>query len=404
MTKKKILLGTPIRQKVDILKEFLLSITELNTEGLELDFLFIDDNIEKESSNILEDFRNKNSNTIILNSEYEKNISDYNYLESTHHWNIEATNKVGQLKNKIINIAKEKNYDYLFFVDSDLILHPNTIKHLVSRNVDIISEVFWTIWEPDRPILPQVWMSDNYNFVSSYSINRMNKEEINFESIKFVEKMKIPNFYKVGGLGACTLISNNAIKKGISFDLISNISFVGEDRHFCIRANVLGLDLYADTCFPPLHVYRTFDLIKIPFYKQKFKEIDLNKFDYIKTLIDQVFSHHFKEENKLKIIELINNKRSNFAELILEGLLEVYKDDHTYIFLNSVILLAKGKYKNSIETVSKLLNSKEISKSDVYFLISKNFKLLEDQDLSDHYMDKSNRAGSLELINLINPS
>ncbi len=63
------------------------------------------------------------------------------------------------MKDVIINYAKENQYDYLFLIDSDLMLHPNTLKQLVNQDKEIISEIFWTKW----PIpLPQVWLYDEF--------------------------------------------------------------------------------------------------------------------------------------------------------------------------------------------------------------------------------------------------
>lgn len=75
--------------------------------------------------------------------------------------------------------------------------------------------------------------------------------------------MRIPGIYEVGGLGACTLISQHAIKAGVSYNQIRNISYWGEDRHFCIRAAALGIPLFVDTHYPALHLYRDSDLSKV---------------------------------------------------------------------------------------------------------------------------------------------
>lgn len=72
--------------------------------------------------------------------------------------------------------------------------------------------------------------------------------------------MQQPGIYEVGGLGACTLISSSALSSGISYDRVRNISYWGEDRHFCIRAAALGFPLFVDTHFPALHLYRDSDL------------------------------------------------------------------------------------------------------------------------------------------------
>jgi hypothetical protein len=60
-------------------------------------------------------------------------------------------------------------------------------------------------------------------------------------------------------LGACTLISVPALKAGLNFLPINNVSFWGEDRWFCIRAEALGFPLYIDTHYPAKHLYRESD-------------------------------------------------------------------------------------------------------------------------------------------------
>jgi len=56
------------------------------------------------------------------------------------------------------------------------------------------------------------------------------------------------------------LISRAALIKGVSFKPIKNLTIHGEDRFFCIRAAVLGIDLFVDTYYPAYHIYREKDL------------------------------------------------------------------------------------------------------------------------------------------------
>ena len=250
----KILLGSPIRQKPEILREFLLGISELSLGALlNVEFFFIDDNIEKESSQLLVQFSEENPNTILTKAQDDR---PYICNESTHIWEEELIWKVAKFKNHIIQKALKVDYDYLFLVDSDLVLHPKTLEHLVSLKKDIVSEIFWTKWEPDFPELPQVWMSDQYNLYKSLRGESLTQEEVLKRVQIFINQLKVPGVYQVGGLGACTLISKKALHSGVNFGEIYNISFVGEDRHFCIRAGALGFDLFVDTQYQAYHIYR----------------------------------------------------------------------------------------------------------------------------------------------------
>jgi hypothetical protein len=43
---------------------------------------------------------------------------------------------------------------------------------------------------------------------------------------------------------------------------------IGEDRHFCLRAEALGFALFADSTLPPLHLYRESELSRVDAYWQ----------------------------------------------------------------------------------------------------------------------------------------
>ncbi|WP_338324873.1 glycosyltransferase family 2 protein [Metabacillus mangrovi] len=254
---KKVLVGSPIHQKPEILEEFLYSLEHLDSAGIMLDYYFIDDNTAPGSSRLLQDFQQKTPRTLIQPSSF----SDYYAKDdATHYWNEHLVWKVAGFKDSIISHAAENEYDYLFLVDSDLLLYPETIRHLIAQDKDIISEVFWTKWQPYAMEQPQVWLSDEYTQYRKGRNEELSPEESNTRFHEFINQMKVPGQYEVGGLGACTLLSLNALKKGVAFKEIPNLSFWGEDRHFSIRAAALGLSLWADTCYPPYHIYRDSDL------------------------------------------------------------------------------------------------------------------------------------------------
>ena len=265
----KVLIGSPVRQDAVILKNFLLGLKKLETGSLgQVDFYFIDNNTAAESSQLLIDFAEESASAIICRFTDEKPYLTNGY---THIWEEELIWKVAGFKNKIIDKAVKDDYAYLFLVDSDLVLHPETLGHLISLQKDIVSEVFWTKWEPDFPKLPQVWVSDQYNLYENPSRENLNPEQILQRVQAFLEKLQVPGVYPVGGLGACTLISRNALLAGVNYKEIYNLSFVGEDRHFCIRAAALGFTLFADTHYPAFHLYRLSDLAGLADFQHKVK-------------------------------------------------------------------------------------------------------------------------------------
>ena len=264
--KKRILIGSPIHQKPTILQEFLTSLLHLNQQQFELYYYFIDDNVDQKSSDILQQFSQQSERVLLQSSGYS---DEYVRDNITHLWNSNLIWKVASFKNMMIQHAAQLQYDYLFLIDSDLILHPDTIEHLVTADKHIISEIFWTQWQPNTMIQPQVWMRDEYDQWEQQLGERLSAQEIAIRFGQFITKLKNPGIYEVGGLGACTLISRHAVQSGVNFNPIHNLSFWGEDRHFCIRAAALGISLYVDTHYPALHLYRDSDLDKILSFKKE---------------------------------------------------------------------------------------------------------------------------------------
>ncbi|KUO72312.1 MAG: glycosyl transferase [Desulfosporosinus sp. BRH_c37] len=260
--KHRVLIASPVKQKERILSEFLYSLIRLEASQVELDFAFIDDHNDH---TLLSQFALERSNVRIFSGDHEE---DYHRDESTHYWQEDLVWKVARYKDRFIKIALDEGYDYLFLVDSDLYLDPNSLPHLLSLKKDIVSEVYWTRWKPELIPLPQVWIRDQYTLYESSRGEPLSEAEIDKRTREFLQMLSHPGTYKVGGLGACTLITRNALKRGVSFQEIYNLGLTGEDRHFCVRAVALGLELYADTHYPPFHIYRESELEKLQEYKE----------------------------------------------------------------------------------------------------------------------------------------
>ncbi|HLO03266.1 MAG TPA: glycosyltransferase [Symbiobacteriaceae bacterium] len=267
---RRILVGSPIRQEPRVLQEFLRSLLELDKTGLTVDFFFVDDNDQPESSALLQAFAPGGR---VYRMQGSQGGSAYLKTEQTHLWKEELIWKVASYKDTMIEFAKSEGYDGLFFVDSDLVLHPSTLRHLTGLGVDLVSEVFWTKWTPDQPELPQVWLADHYTLYHRDRGEQITQGEALRRQEAWVQMLRRPGLYEVGGLGALTLFSARAMAAGLSFREIHNVSFWGEDRHFCIRAAALGLRLWVDTHYPALHLYRPEDLSKVPAFRHSFDQV-----------------------------------------------------------------------------------------------------------------------------------
>lgn len=191
--KTRVLIGSPVHQKPAILREFLISLHRLRQEHMEFGYLFIDDNRDERASEMLRDFAKVVDHVTVLTSgqgdEYFRN-------ETTHFWTEHLIWKVAEFKNTMIQHATDEQYDYLFLVDSDLLLHPRTVEQLVSTGKDIVSEIFWTSWQPDSTPQPQVWLRDEYTQWEQQRGEDLSDEDIAVRYDQFITQLKVPGYMK----------------------------------------------------------------------------------------------------------------------------------------------------------------------------------------------------------------
>ncbi len=308
MNNIRLLVGSPVYQKTQILEAFLDSLGSLKSDTFSLDFMFIDDNIDTKSSQLLIDFKRKNSQVMIIPG---KEVGIYNCNEESHSWNDDLMLKVANYKNTIIDYAIKQEYDFLFFIDSDLVIHPNLIEHLKKRDKDIVSEIFWSKWHQDSSYEPNVWMFDEYDLVPKIPGEVLDKKEMHIRKIKFLNQLRIPGLYEVGGLGACTLISKKALASGVNFSPIKNLTIHGEDRFFCIRAAVLNLDLHVDTVYPAYHIYRESDMVGVS--------------DYVKECKAEMnFVRQFEQgASRITLSMVVKNEEKRYIKQVIESVRDI---------------------------------------------------------------------------------
>ncbi len=284
----KILIGSPVRQKSNILKEFLSGLDEAEKGQNQVTYYFVDDNIEEESSNLLKKFAENNDVIIKKGSDLYNQDAHY----EGHIWHAENLARITVYKNEMISYCIKKKYDFLFLIDSDIVIDKKCILQLLSNNVDIVSNIFWTQWQKNGILTPQCfWIPDIYIQDKAFNVP-MTFEEAHKIKMNMIEKLKKPGLYKVDGLGACTMISRHALELGVSFKEIPNLRIPGEDRPFCIRAGALGINLYMDSVYPAYHINKEIYLDRVNEFKR-----DGFKFDMCQT-----FEKESKKKNKFEFI------------------------------------------------------------------------------------------------------
>ncbi len=273
----RILIGSPVKQKSNILKEFLCGLDEADKGLNEVSYFFVDDNTEQQSSDLLRAFA-QTHDTVLRKGTELFDISKYDYEENdynNHGWKTVNLAKVTEYKNAMIDYCIKEKFDYLFLIDSDIVIDKRTIPQLLSDNVEIVSNVFWNQWTKNGRLTPQCfWIPDIYLQDKAFNVQRPFQESHKIRMDTY-EQMKTPGLYIVKGLGACTMIARSALEKGVSFKEIYNLEIPGEDRPFCIRAGALGITLYMDTHYPAYHISREVYLDRVDEYKRDGFKFDM---------------------------------------------------------------------------------------------------------------------------------
>ncbi len=233
--KTKILLFSPVRKPNEIVKLHLHSLLDLEIADFEFTFSFFDDNLDPQSTVILNEFVSKQNKALLLNAIFD---IEPDTKKRKERWEEDLYDRITLIKDSAIRYFLNQDYDYLFFVDADLVLHPKTIINLFQAKKDFVAEIFWT----------------HFSYAASYMPNCWDKEG---NSLERMMTYIIPGTYEVGFTGACTLLTRKILESGVRFQPIKNMTWLGEDKHFCTRAAVMDFDIFVNTESPAFHIYST---------------------------------------------------------------------------------------------------------------------------------------------------
>ena len=134
----------------------------------------------------------------------------------------------------------EENYDYLLFIDSDVMVQPDIIKKLIQHKKTICSGIFMSTFPlPDgRKVVAPVL----YDFAPGGKLRLMQKKEILDDSLKKVA---------VCGFGCC-LLRRDVLEK-VDFRWYEQ-SKSGEDVAFCHDAAQIGFEAFVDCSVRTWHL------------------------------------------------------------------------------------------------------------------------------------------------------
>lgn len=147
---------------------------------------------------------------------------------------------INQCRDAIVTTAVQKGFEYIMWLDDDMIVPPDVIERLMSHDKDICSGIYFGR-RNFRPLL--------------FDINEEIENGETFYSIKNHTEYPDNGLLKVDGIGfGCVLTKVSALTKiwqcpdeGIGKTCFDFIGGVGEDLSFGIRCKKLGIETWVDT-------------------------------------------------------------------------------------------------------------------------------------------------------------
>jgi len=235
-----VVVATLVRDRAWVIDRWLAGMDSLDYPKEKLSFYFIVNDSTDATLDKIKEWSARNDKAY-KRIEIET-LSFGNMDNKEHHWEDQKLANMAFMRNRVLgSMFQQFDAEGVFMVDSDIIIrHPRILKHMVGLERPIVSEVFWALWgHTTAQPLPNVWIRGGYEI-----------------SAEFLTMLRRPGMYPVGGLGACTYISKEIVKKGVSYARVPNLprDMRGEDRDFCVRATCAGYKLWADTFFTPDHV------------------------------------------------------------------------------------------------------------------------------------------------------
>jgi hypothetical protein len=271
----RVLIASPVRKPAMISWEFIQGLGGLE-HPCPADWAFIDDCEDADAAALLRAVRPPHGGYAFVLDVDDQDSRPAFATAETRQWTAAAWERVAGLRNRLLRFALDGPglwYSHVLLVDADLVLHPRTLAFLLAAGKDIVSEVFWSRWTPTDMEAPNVWASDHYNlFDYTRGEGALDRVEFEVRRRRWLGRLRRPGLHRVGGLGACTLISRRALEAGVDYTPLYNLTWWGEDRHFCLRAAALGFELWADTHCPALHLYREDDLALVPVWRRRWAE------------------------------------------------------------------------------------------------------------------------------------
>lgn len=153
---------------------------------------------------------------------------------------------VAQVRKYIIDFAVVNGYDYLFFVDADFIIKPDTLEKLLKHKADFATAVIGYLHNQDNKTT--VCVGDPSRLSKVPGIPRLN-------ALRWDEMDNPPFFMQITACGLSCCLVKTKFLINLDFYVSTNTKSFMEDFIFCRELRYRGAKLYLDKTLRPFHLH-----------------------------------------------------------------------------------------------------------------------------------------------------
>lgn len=220
----KVMIGCPVRNRAWILPRYLDCLQKLNQRTFEARYGFIINDCSDTSPQLLAQFARQHPGRVKL---IEKNHpSPGGYHRGEYNFS-----HLAELRNHLLQACLQSDCDYLFSLDSDILVPQPTLEQLLEDNCDIISALVCNgheIGDPGIYNILQRQADGSYMHMRDFPRNKV---------------------FPVDCTGAACLVKRSVIEARVRYSGGRG----GEDIAFCEAAVARGFDIYCDGRVECLH-------------------------------------------------------------------------------------------------------------------------------------------------------
>lgn len=213
----KVMIGCPLRDRAWVLPRYLDSLEKLGKSQCQVQYAFIINDCSDHSPRILAEFSDRQPDMVRL---IEKNYdAPGGYRRGQYNFG-----RLAQLRNLLLNVFLQSDCDYLFSLDSDILVPANTLTQLLTDDCDIVSALVC-----------------NGHEIGDDGIYNVLKRESD-GSYVHIRNFPRDRIFPVDCTGAAYLIKRAVIAAGVRYSSRRG----GEDIAFCEDAASRGFNIFCD--------------------------------------------------------------------------------------------------------------------------------------------------------------